>query len=201
MRRQSPLLAHLATSGTAMLTTYRRSGKEVSTPVSIVVQGDRLYFATAADSGKTKRLLTNDQVVLAPCTPRGKVTGLAIVGRAREYRPANGPHRWRLLSPSRSMFWSWLGYRVRGKDMRLYEVTPAGWSEHMPGGDVMSPRRSRRLTPFARLDGDRNGFGDNVGPQTALAAACACRHASMPIRAAVVDAFRNGLGTLTAHSV
>lgn len=126
------LLSELTTAGTGMLTTFRRSGQGVPTPVSIAVDGDHVYFATASDSGKAKRLASDDAVTLAPCTPSGKVTGRAVVGRARTYEPAHRSQRWRLLRPTRSIVWSLLLYRMRGKKVRLYEVTPEAWLQRGP---------------------------------------------------------------------
>ena len=39
-----------------MLTTYRRDGTPVSTPVSIAVDGDRAVFRSCREAGKTCRL-------------------------------------------------------------------------------------------------------------------------------------------------
>lgn len=114
----------LAATSTGLLTTFRRSGQEVATPVSIAVDADRIYFVTAVDSGKAKRLANNDAVTLAPCTTGGTVTGPAITGRARPLDAA-GRHQFRrLLRPTRPLFWSHLLYRLQRKTMRLYEITP-----------------------------------------------------------------------------
>jgi uncharacterized protein len=117
--------APLAVSGTALLTTFRRSGEAVSTPVSVALGDGRAYFVTAADSGKAKRLARDPNLTLAPCTRRGRVLGATVRGRARllegeERRRAHG-----LLRPTAPLWWSYLLYRLRGKTMRLYEVTPA----------------------------------------------------------------------------
>jgi hypothetical protein len=73
-------LAPLGGSGTALLTTYRRGGAAVATPVSIAVAAERAYFVTPADSGKAKRLAGCNRVQLAPCT----------VGGTRWARPSTG---------------------------------------------------------------------------------------------------------------
>ena len=65
--------APLEGSTTALLTTFRRGGEAVGTPLSIVVTGGKAYFVTAGDSGKAKRLAHTDRVTLAPCTLTGKV--------------------------------------------------------------------------------------------------------------------------------
>ena len=82
----------LSGSKTALLTTYRRGGEAVATPLSIAVANGKVYFVTASDSGKARRLAANPEVTLAPCTVSGKVTGEAVEGRARRPRPRRAPH-------------------------------------------------------------------------------------------------------------
>jgi uncharacterized protein len=114
-------------SKTALLTTYRRGGEAVATPLSIVVSGGKAYFVTATDSGKAKRLAHTDTVTLAPCTVGGKVTGETVGGRARRLDPAERRTAAKgLLKPTQGLFWSLLMYRwFHGKRMELFEVVPA----------------------------------------------------------------------------
>jgi hypothetical protein len=58
-----------------LLTTFRKAGTAVPTPIWFAEDNDKLYVKTRADSGKTKRIRNNPQVRVAPCTIRGKVTG------------------------------------------------------------------------------------------------------------------------------
>jgi PPOX class probable F420-dependent enzyme len=60
------------------LTTYRRDGTPVSTPVWFVEENGRLFVTTAADSYKAKRLRRNPAAMVAPCTARGVPKGDAI---------------------------------------------------------------------------------------------------------------------------
>ena len=55
------------------LTTFRKSGEPVSTPVWIGLDGHTLIVTTPADSGKVKRLRNNPRVEMRPCDRRGKV--------------------------------------------------------------------------------------------------------------------------------
>ncbi len=66
-----------------LLTTYRRDGTPVGTPVNIAVEGDRAFFRTYNRAGKAKRLRNNPNVEVAPCTMRGKPTGPSIRAKAR----------------------------------------------------------------------------------------------------------------------
>jgi PPOX class probable F420-dependent enzyme len=57
------------------LTTYRRSGEPVTTPVWVVpVDDGRVGFWTAMGSGKTKRLAHTARVVVQPSDARGRPT-------------------------------------------------------------------------------------------------------------------------------
>lgn len=60
------------------LTTYRRDGTPVSTPVWFVEEDGRLFVTTGADSYKAKRLRRNPAAMVAPCTARGGPKGDAI---------------------------------------------------------------------------------------------------------------------------
>ncbi len=55
------------------LTTYRRTGAAVSTPVWVAREGDALVVTTPADSGKVKRLRHTPRVEMRPCGRTGKV--------------------------------------------------------------------------------------------------------------------------------
>ncbi len=64
------------------LTTFRRSGDGVATPVWVVPRNGKLYVSTEATSGKAKRLRHTSRVTLAPCDARGKVGGEAVAATA-----------------------------------------------------------------------------------------------------------------------
>ncbi len=66
------------------LTTFRRSGEAVSTPVWIAPLADgRCGFTTGPDSGKVKRIRHDGRVELRPCSMRGEVAeGVAPVAAA-----------------------------------------------------------------------------------------------------------------------
>jgi len=66
-----------------LLTTFRRSGVAVPTPLWFAERDGKLYVKTRNDSGKFKRIRNNPSVRVAPCTMRGKVTGPEFAGIAR----------------------------------------------------------------------------------------------------------------------
>ena len=65
------------------LTTFRKSGAAVVTPVWFAQEGERLYVMTDHDTGKVKRLRNNDQVLVAISNARGKALGPTMPGTAR----------------------------------------------------------------------------------------------------------------------
>lgn len=65
------------------LTTFRKSGEGVSTPVWFAEDNGKLYMLTLHEAGKIKRIRNNAQVTVAPCTVRGEVLGESADGVAR----------------------------------------------------------------------------------------------------------------------
>jgi uncharacterized protein len=74
-----PFAAHK----TALLTSFRRDGTPVDTPVTIAVDGERAFFRTYDKSSKAKRLRNNPEVLVAPSTVRGKPLRTAIRCQSR----------------------------------------------------------------------------------------------------------------------
>jgi uncharacterized protein len=64
------------------LTSYRRDGDPVVTPVWFVAYEGRLWLWTDAASGKVKRIRNNTSCTVAPCTMSGRITGAVLPGRA-----------------------------------------------------------------------------------------------------------------------
>ena len=77
-------LASISDAKTILLTTYKRDGTAVATPVSLAFDGERAYFRSYDKAWKTKRLRHNPAVQAAPATLRGKPTGPAIRARATQ---------------------------------------------------------------------------------------------------------------------
>jgi PPOX class probable F420-dependent enzyme len=76
-------LSSLKDTKTVLLTTYKRDGTPVDTPVSIAFDGDRAFFRSYDKAWKTKRLRNNPKVEVAPATTvKGTPTGPALEARA-----------------------------------------------------------------------------------------------------------------------
>lgn len=69
-----------------LLTTLRKSGESVPTPVWVALLPDGTGgFTTEDNSGKVKRIRNNPQVTLHACTVRGKVApGTPVVAATAE---------------------------------------------------------------------------------------------------------------------
>lgn len=65
------------------LTTFRKSGAAVVTPVWFAEEAERLYVMTTAETGKVKRVRNNGDVLVAISNARGKALGPEITGSAR----------------------------------------------------------------------------------------------------------------------
>lgn len=65
------------------LSTFRKNGTAVPTPVWFGEANDRLYVMTRTDLGKFKRIRNNPKSRVAACTMRGKVTGPEFEATAR----------------------------------------------------------------------------------------------------------------------
>ncbi len=70
----APMTA-LADEKYLLLTTFRKDGRAVPTPVWIVDLGDgTMGFWTSSGSGKAKRIINSGRVTVQPCDARGRIT-------------------------------------------------------------------------------------------------------------------------------
>ena len=65
------------------LVSFRRNGEPVATPVWIGCSDGRLYFRTLAVGHKVARMRHHPEVLVAPCTSRGRPTGPPMRAQAR----------------------------------------------------------------------------------------------------------------------
>lgn len=76
-------LESLDRSWTVLLTTFKRDGTPIPTPVNLAIEDQHGYFRTYSKAWKTKRIRNHPGVEIAPSTFRGKPTGKPIVATAR----------------------------------------------------------------------------------------------------------------------
>ena len=67
----------------ARLTTFRKSGEPVSTPVWFALVDERVYVFTDVESGKARRIRNDPRVMLAPSGFRGRPRGESFRAEAR----------------------------------------------------------------------------------------------------------------------
>jgi PPOX class probable F420-dependent enzyme len=84
-----------------LLTTFRRSGEGVPTPVWFARVGDTLGVFTSAQTGKVKRLRRDGRVRIAPCSFMGKPKG-PEQGAAARLVDGDPWTRRRVVNPGRS---------------------------------------------------------------------------------------------------
>jgi PPOX class probable F420-dependent enzyme len=83
----SPIPASIQGRKYISLTTFRKTGIGVATPVWFGEADGKLYVMTRSDMGKTKRIRNRPQVRVAACTMRGKVTGAEFAATAHILPP------------------------------------------------------------------------------------------------------------------
>ena len=64
------------------VTSFKRDGTGVATPVWFVADNGNLLVETDADSYKAKRIGRNPSVVVAPCSASGRLRGAALPAKA-----------------------------------------------------------------------------------------------------------------------
>jgi len=79
----SQQLAPFARQKTVLLTTYKRDGTPVGTPLSIAVAGDLAYLRSFEKAWKTRRLARNPDAIVTPSTQRGRPTGPGLPATIR----------------------------------------------------------------------------------------------------------------------
>ncbi|MER5428154.1 PPOX class F420-dependent oxidoreductase [Streptomyces sp. NPDC002588] len=89
-------LDRLAAGKYLLITSYRKNGTGVATPVWVVRDGETLGVWSAADAWKVKRIRARGDVLVGPCDVRGNPTGEQIPATA-EICDAAATARYRTL--------------------------------------------------------------------------------------------------------
>jgi PPOX class probable F420-dependent enzyme len=107
---------------------YRRDGTAVGTPVNVMVDGDRAFFRTYAQTWKYRRLQHRVEADLAPSTWRGCPTGPSVHASARILEGTEAERAGRLIDRKDPLF-QWLLVRLLHKVLGYRtvhtELTPA----------------------------------------------------------------------------
>ncbi|MEU6227668.1 PPOX class F420-dependent oxidoreductase [Streptomyces sp. NPDC047042] len=65
-----------------LITSFRKNGTSVATPVWVVRDGDALGAWSAADAWKVKRIRNRADILVGPCDARGNPTGDSVPATA-----------------------------------------------------------------------------------------------------------------------
>jgi uncharacterized protein len=77
-------LEQLGAEKYVLLTTFRKDGRAVGTPIWVMPDGDQIAFWTVKASGKVKRIRNNGRVTVQACDFRGThPRGDVVEGQAR----------------------------------------------------------------------------------------------------------------------
>jgi uncharacterized protein len=76
-------LTRLTKGNYLLITTFRRDGTPVPTPVWVGRDDDELIVWTRSDAGKVKRIRRDPTVEVAACDARGRPRGPTVTGTAR----------------------------------------------------------------------------------------------------------------------
>ncbi|MGV8871874.1 MAG: PPOX class F420-dependent oxidoreductase [Rhodococcus sp. (in: high G+C Gram-positive bacteria)] len=98
-----------------LLTTFKKDGTAVPTPLWGALEGEQLLMWTVADSWKVKRIRRNSKVTVAPCDMRGNPQGEAV-DAAAEILDAAGTDKARAAVASKYGILGWL--TVKGSVLR-----------------------------------------------------------------------------------
>lgn len=118
-------LTQPGTTHTVFLTTFRRNGQGIGSPVGMAVADGKLYFMTPVATWKARRIAHNPQVKLALCIFQGKVLSPAVEGVARRLSGEEA-RRARALLRVGFIGWMWniiFSLRYPGDKKALYEVS------------------------------------------------------------------------------
>ena len=121
------LLEPFVSQWTVLLTTYKRDGTPIGTPVNIAVDGERAFVRTFDTAWKLKRIRNHPEVEVAPSTWRGRPTGPAIRAHARVLEGEESAYAGRLLARKHPMLHRFLVpliHRLRGNETIHIELRP-----------------------------------------------------------------------------
>lgn len=128
MNAAAPALEPFVRQWAILLTTYRRDGTPVGTPVNVAVEGGRAFFRTWDTAWKLGRIRNLPEVEVCPSTPRGRPTGAEIHARARVLEGEESAHASRALARKYPILHGVLVplfHRLRGNVTVHVELIPA----------------------------------------------------------------------------
>jgi PPOX class probable F420-dependent enzyme len=114
---------------TVLLSSFRRDGTSVGTPVNIAVEDDHAFIRSFDAAWKVKRMRGNPVVEVAPSTFGGSPRGPATRFRARRLEGSEAAHAARLIEAKHPILQGILvplGHRLKRVRTLYFELTPLG---------------------------------------------------------------------------
>ena len=109
-----------------LVTTFKRSGEPVPTPLWFGLADGKLYFRTYSDTGKAKRIRNDSHVLVGACDPRGNPKGQMVEARARLLPEAEESVAEQAIRGNYGLFRRFYLAAFSGRVSDVYvEVTPA----------------------------------------------------------------------------
>jgi PPOX class probable F420-dependent enzyme len=157
----TPTLARFMRQKTVLLTSYRRDGRPVGTPMSIAVDG-RGGGPQLREGREDQPDPSQPRVAVAPSTARGRATGPALQAHARGLEGAEASHAARLLAAKHPLLYGLLvplahraGRPKTGKPVH-FELIP------VPQDPVVQlHHRTQPTSPMDRRPSRRDGRGQD----------------------------------------
>jgi uncharacterized protein len=121
------LLDRFIEQRTVLLSSFRRDGRPVGTPVNIAVEDDHAFVRSFDAAWKVKRMRRNPLVEVAPSTFAGKPQGPPTRFRARQLEGAEAAHAAELIEAKHPILQGILvplGHRVKRVRTLHFELTP-----------------------------------------------------------------------------
>jgi PPOX class probable F420-dependent enzyme len=134
-----------AKAPTALLTSYRRDGTPVTTPVNVAVADGRAFFRTYDRAGKFKRIRRDPAVTIRPATWRNRPTGPTVRARARLLDGDEAARASRLIAAKHRLLQGVLvpfGHRLRGYRTVHFELVPNEGYREGPVASAFSSQNS-----------------------------------------------------------
>jgi len=120
-------LAPFARRRTALLTSFRRDGTPVDTPVTIAVEDGHAYVRTYDRAWKARRMRNDPAIRLAPSTLLGRPRGAALSARVELLDGAAAEHAARAIARRQPILQGVLVpvmHRLKHYRTLHYRVTP-----------------------------------------------------------------------------
>jgi len=125
-----------------LLSTFRKNGEAVPTPVWFGLAEGKVYIRSEAAVGKVKRIRREPHVHIAPCTFRGRPLGPSTEGHARILTPDESERAEHAITANYGLqrrLYEGTVSRLLYRELLYIEVAPKTGEETPPNTDEARP--------------------------------------------------------------